>query len=164
MRTCYAFDMDGVLLDSRLAVEESYLAAGVRMPSGAWGLPWREWLIEVCNGDEDEAKVVHNAKNALYPAALQEHGRSLPARDLVLDLFEAKKFVRVLTGASNQGAFAAMSFLDLPYEIVTVTRLTNREKTLQLISMLQLGYDRGMYFDDEFGVEMPSEWESWHVR
>lgn len=40
------FDFDGVLVDSREVVEESYRRAGVEMPKENWGIPGLAWLPE----------------------------------------------------------------------------------------------------------------------
>lgn len=80
------FDLDGTLVDSKEAVKQAYLRAGVTMPEWAWGRPWREWMTD---------PMAHALKAMYYPAALKEHGRKLPLYD-----YASKHGSPVITGAS----------------------------------------------------------------
>ena len=59
----YLFDLDGTLVNTRLAVKEAYRQVGIEMPDDAWGKPWTEWLNN---------KFAHDAKAKIYPDVLKE--------------------------------------------------------------------------------------------
>src|SRR5262245_21811883 len=89
-RQPWAFDLDGVLVDTRRAVVEAYKYVGVDMPDGAWGLPYREWHT-VHNADE-----LHKKKNTYYYKTVGLFAKPMP----LLKVAESWKYP-VLTGASH---------------------------------------------------------------
>lgn len=101
----FAFDLDGTLIHNRQAVVEAYRMAGIDMPYDAWGKPASAWLPE-------DAAQAHAAKNQFYPKALELYAK--PGR--ALNLFRAVAYhndVLIVTGASQQGAAAAIKFLGI---------------------------------------------------
>lgn len=139
------------------------MAAGVRMPESAWGLRWQDWLIDACDQDESAAFEIHTKKTEIYPQKLKEHGVWLPMRELALDLFRADYRVHVVTGASSQGAWTAMQFLELPNAMGYFPGMNARNKENFLLDLAQRGYTTGIYFDDKPGVATPEGWEGWRV-
>jgi beta-phosphoglucomutase-like phosphatase (HAD superfamily) len=155
--TLFVFDLDGVLIDSRQAVEAAYRDAGVEMPSAAWGLPWQSWLIDLCGSDE-KAREVHALKNELYPQKLLEHAQRLPAADIVSALwFMDPHQVRIITGASDRATLAVLEVLNLN-RIQYACGLTSQDKTDILRAFVRFGYNMGMYFDDRDDVQIPEGW------
>jgi phosphoserine phosphatase len=88
----YLFDLDGTLVDTRLAVKEAYRQVGVEMPDGAWGKPWTEWLNN---------KQVHKAKAKAYPNTLKAFAQELP-----LYHYAHQHKCPVITGASREAVRA----------------------------------------------------------
>jgi len=99
----YVFDMDGVLIDTRKAVEAAYARAGVTMPAEAWGLRWQEWC----------SREAHDRKNAMYPTMLNLYARELPAFK-ILQQFGGS----VLTSASTHAARLVQEYLRFPFHLV----------------------------------------------
>lgn len=89
----WVFDLDGTLVDTRLAVLDAYGRAGVNMPEDAWGLPWQDWLITP-EGRPDFAK--HALKNAAYPDCVARLARRLDLLE-----FAVSNRCPILTGASR---------------------------------------------------------------
>ena len=100
-QSCVIFDLDGVLIDSRLMVQQAYEKVGVTMPSEAWGHPWHEWLPNIV-GFKDAARI-HREKTMTYMAMVRKD--DIPT----LPPFEVMRQTRknglgdvaVLTGASR---------------------------------------------------------------
>lgn len=133
MQPYNVFDLDGCLVDTREAVETAYRMAGVEMPVGAWGKPWREWC----------SPHVHELKNHFYPSCLVYYLQPGPA----LPLWKRLTGNRViLTGASLE-ALEAVS-VELPvlrlasYAVVECTRQRKHEELLKLTG-------GGTYYDDD---------------
>lgn len=95
----YAFDVDGVLIDSKSLVARCYEQVGVTMPEGAWGKPWHEWL-------DDGRK--HERKTNLYVEAIEDGEATwLDGRDIVAYYLRKGSPVCFVTGASLR-AFSAI--------------------------------------------------------
>lgn len=110
----YVFDMDGVLIDTRKAVEAAYAKAGMIMPAHAWGKPWQEWC----------PKEVHSLKQVYYPICLSLYARELPAFRVLRDLGGS-----VLTSASQYAAELVQEYLRYPFHLIgtgcsTVDKIT----------------------------------------
>lgn len=156
MTVCSIFDLDGVLIDSRHAVRAAYERVGVTMPLQAWGRPWREWLIDACEGDENEARRVHNLKNEIYPEMVRRHARQLPLAGYIAALDEKSLPCWVITGASNDAAEAALNFLGLDLGLLNACELDTRAKE-RWIAEIAKHYTVGVYFDDQH-VIVPRGW------
>lgn len=97
------FDIDGVIVDTRRAVEAAYLRAGAQVPDGAWGQPWQMWLPDLVG--EDEAIAVHARKNLHYTHYIEQNGLpKLAGWDVVERLTDDDVFF--CTGASYDAAAA----------------------------------------------------------
>lgn len=156
MSVCSVFDLDGCLIDSRQAVREAYRRAGVEMPPGAWGRPWRDWLIHACEDDEDEARRVHNIKNEIYPEMIRRHARQLPLATYMAALAERGLSCWVITGASHDAAVSALSFLGFDDSLLNAWELDVRGKERKLIEIAR-HFSVGTYFDDQH-VHVPTGW------
>lgn len=139
----WLFDMDGTLVDTLRATREAYRKAGMKMPEGAWGKPWREWCPEE----------VHAEKQRIYPNTLREFGRVLPAAELF-------KIVggSILTAASAPSAWSVIeTFLGDRLEGDLYAEYSADEK----ISVIKKYYveSRVIYVDDnlEFGKRVLRE-------
>lgn len=149
--TTYAFDLDGTLVDTREAVRQAYLCAGVSMPDEAWGLPWETWL-------EDPA--AHDRKNAAYPDCLRRYAVKLPLLDVCRRLGGV-----VITGASAGAVSAIKVAFDCPDLAVALTGARRAEKldflqtvaaaSQTMLDLVQSNNDglpakfRGVYVDDD---------------
>lgn len=128
----FVFDLDGVVVNTRLAVEAAYRHAGVEMPADAWGKPWREWCSEK----------VHHAKNLAYRNALIEHATPGPLLWLVRKL---RTEVLVLTGASPDAVNIVKRVFEIDFRTLGFERtpLQKVEKLRELSKTQQV-----VYFDD----------------
>lgn len=87
-----AFDVDGVIIDSRELVTSCYAQVGVDIPDDAWGRPWHEWL------DDGE---LHARKTQLYVEAIEDGLATwLDGRDIVAYYLRKGSPVCFVTGAS----------------------------------------------------------------
>ena len=109
-RTLVTFDLDGVLIDSRRAVEAAYEYVGITLPPDAWGKPATEWLPQVAGGNWCK---VHEHKNAVYRDALRRHARPLVGASYFARLQLLDYDVGIVTAASYAAATAALNFLGL---------------------------------------------------
>lgn len=164
MGTCYVFDLDGTLIDSRLAVENSYRDAGVEMPVDAWGKPWHHWLVDVCSGDHDEALRIHELKNKFYVSNLDRYGRVLPLADLARSLIEAGEPVYVITGGSIDAATTALKRAKIDLMVLYDTEASIAAKSRILHNLWYETHSRGVYFDDMDGVRVPHGWMGVRVK
>lgn len=140
------FDLDGTLIDTREAVREAYLAAGVEMPDAAWGKPWHTWLPQLPNLRLSPEEI-HKIKNANYKHCLREHGRVLPCLQYAVQLDAP-----IITGASVQ-AIAHVK-----------TWLSEQGYHLRSVDLFGASYDmkqfwlnttsRGIYVDDDVDVRV----------
>lgn len=127
------FDLDGTLIDTQKAVKMSYAYFGVRMPDEAWGKPWMEWLPEAA-GSFHQACLVHAAKNEIYPNMIHKYAKRLPPSDLAVHLIKNGVRVRVLTGASPEGAKASLDFLGLMKIVKIIGTGANSDQKLKKLS------------------------------
>jgi hypothetical protein len=149
--------LDGVLIDSRRAVKAAYYAAGIEVPPESWGKPWREWLIDACEGDEAEARRVHDLKNEHYPVAILREARRLPCAALAESLYEVELPVYVITGASRDAAMSCMMFLGLDLQLLHQYECTQRDKERVLGRIAEAFHPVGVYYDDHPTI-VPSGW------
>jgi beta-phosphoglucomutase-like phosphatase (HAD superfamily) len=152
-----AFDLDGVLVDTYEAVKRSYKRVGITMPRDAWGKPWRSWLPGMC-GDAVDALAVHDAKNKVYPEMLRTYGQALPLSDVAQCLLNAGQTMVILTGASETAAYAALDMLGMHRPNIHC-EMTVDDKAAALLDMVEVGYESGVYFDDQDNVIIPRGWQ-----
>lgn len=124
-----AFDLDGTLVDTEVATRKAYRWAGVKMPRGAWGKPWREWL------NDPEA---HAHKQRVYPIALKAHARALPLLQVAVRLNAP-----VLTGASYDTVAAILETFHVRLDVRLIG--ATAEDKLAWLSV----NPRGTYVDDD---------------
>jgi beta-phosphoglucomutase-like phosphatase (HAD superfamily) len=162
LQTYWAFDLDGVLIDTREAVRLAYRAAGVDMPDDAWGRPAFEWLPDLCG---KAAGRVHVRKNEYYPALLAEHGEVLEMALRARLLVETGQPTGVLTGASSEATEAALALLRLRlgFEMPIIRTSCSRQDKIDTLAGLAVRYPQGVYVDDQDGVTVPDGWrfEKW---
>ena len=136
---CYwMFDLDGCLVDTRDAVWQAYLQAGVEMPEGAWGKPVGTW----CTPEQ------HARKNALYPGCLRTHSFPGPALGYWRAARKAGARTGILTGASRDAVNAVFNlYPELATAGVLRTGLTWQQKRGVLRPLAC-----GVYVDDDLAV------------
>lgn len=128
----YVFDLDGTLVETRLAVFTAYMRAGVVMPQDAWGRSASEWLTD---------PEVHRRKVAAYPEKLRLHGQILPLLKYAQDL-EAP----IITGASAE----SVSALEKTFSIKLNVQLfgASTEDKIHWLKTYNPGTARRIYVDD----------------
>lgn len=145
---CWAFDIDGVLVDSKTAVRRAYELAGVVQPESAWGQPWKDWLPLV---SRDPAEV--RALKAEYYMQLIERGQvpRLPMADFALRLERDGHRVAYVTSSSDPSATAILKSLELDHTCLLGTELEPVERARKL----KAWGDYGCYVDDRvLGLEI----------
>jgi hypothetical protein len=154
------FDMDGVLIDSKAYVQSAYHFAGVEMPDGAWGRPWKDWLVDACGGDLDKATTIHRAKNETYMRILEAGTfEELPGSHVAHTLQQRGVPVHFLTSASVQVARMVINRLDLGAENIIGSGCALEDK----VRILNVRPIPGYYVDDHhiLGLEIcaRAEWD-----
>lgn len=138
-----AFDLDGVLVDTRQATEEAYKAVGVHMPPNAWGQPWHVWLND---------PVLHAKKQSIYPKYLKAYARERPLYRMAQAMGAP-----VLTCASDK-SIDAISTMYGPLDFYRVD--SQHGKALLLA---ELGRE-GIFVDDSFEVRrIVADYTQWSV-
>lgn len=131
----YIFDLDGVLIDTKLAVKEAYKRVGVNMPEDAWGKPYEEW----CSHEE------HELKKEVYPQFVDFLATELPMLGVAKDLDLLPNCnVMILTGASA----SAVELLQSKFCFQKLRILcwgANTDTKLKCLASLPSG---GVYFED----------------
>lgn len=136
----HVFDMDGVLVDSKDAVIETYRRAGTDAAASNWGRPWRGWV----------SPEVHELKGRLYPEVLMDLGRPGPMLGTFKRLLNAgDDLVLVATGASWASITAVARFLHtaLPVYIAEADADAKRAALLELQD--RPTFAGGFYYDDD---------------
>jgi phosphoglycolate phosphatase-like HAD superfamily hydrolase len=144
-----AFDLDGTLADTRIAVREAYIRAGApaHLIDANWGKPWAGWT------DQE----THARKNAIYLRDTINLVKRLPP----MNLFQNKTSI-ILTGASLVAAEAVCKKLGLrPRNIFP--ELTAEGKADILDDMFP-----GMFIDDDAeccaAVSRRGKWSVLHFK
>jgi phosphoglycolate phosphatase-like HAD superfamily hydrolase len=162
-RSCWAFDIDGVLIDSRELVEQAYLNAGVALPEEAWGVSWRRWLIDLV-GSEEEALEVHRRKQESYATLLRIRGSAyaLPGAALANALIDVNADVYFVTAASRASALQVLTVLDLPEERLVGTELTTEQRMDLLRDIKTTNESRSYtYIDDRLEGQRIAQDAGW---
>lgn len=143
-----AFDLDGTLLDTRAAVREAYVQAGVIPPDDWWGQPWTQWLSD---------PVAHQRKNEIYQQIAPQMVRALP-------LLQLSRTVPhyIVTGCSA----AAYSMLCKLFHLAPVDVYVGQTLPQRIATLRRLG-PVGMYFDDHLptaqAVQEQTGWTCYHA-
>lgn len=143
----FAYDLDGVLADTKRAIEVSYNQAGIFPPADFWGKPWKEWLWY-----DPEA---HEKKNEFF-AGNAHLIKPLPIFEIYCRLGGI-----ILTGASKEGAAVTLSALagGLWFPEI-VCGLTAEQKADELNKIA----DTGIMFEDSlYNVNIIRERTAWKV-
>lgn len=141
------FDVDGVLVDSRQAVYESYREAGIEMPDDAWGKPWYQWLPHVTKNPSG----IHELKNAAYLRRIANLPL-LSGADVAQRLVKDKSCkVAFVTGASRSATEGILRRCNLfPHKYTYWTSCDFRQK-VRALRYFQSHYwgEPMVYVDDQ---------------
>lgn len=146
--SCWVFDVDGVLADTRQAVKDAYFAVGVDQPDDVWGLSWRLWLPAIVG---DDAPQRHAAKQIFYENALKNGDLPrLAGADLARALIDAGNVVHFVTAASERSACAVIEAVELPTELLWDSELSADARCAALKGIASHCVDFGSftYIDD----------------
>jgi phosphoglycolate phosphatase-like HAD superfamily hydrolase len=143
-----AFDLDGVIADTRGLVKRAYDIVGVDMPDYAWGLSWQEWLPQVIKVGGELARQTHQAKCEIYRTLCLTPGAVPPGP--AFELFQIlahdkERFdVGIITNASPPAAVSVMRGMDISPTFLWASGQTNSLKS----DFLRRKAPRGIYLDD----------------
>lgn len=157
--SCWVFDVDGVLADTRDAVRESYAIAGVDQPDDVWGISWKLWLPAIVG--IEAAPHVHGLKQEAY-AKLLETGAAqrLPGADAAKALMHDGHHVYFVTAASESSAASVLRALKLPQACLEGVELTAAMRTGCLSRLKRMHEDARLhvYVDDrEEGAKIAAD-------
>jgi hypothetical protein len=145
------FDLDGVVVDSREAVEMAYRSAGTVMPEDAWGKPWSEWLTGA------DATQIHANKCRVYPQMLRDYALALP-----LMFYAQEHRIPIITGASREAARSVNVTFGVQLNVIEWS--CTREKKVSVLKFLQNTGQLGIYVDDdEEACQEISERTAWRA-
>lgn len=153
-------DIDGVLVDSRSLVIDSYKYVGVTMPLQAWGHPWQTWLPAVA-GSHEEAQRLHDMKTKAYIEVLRGGAavkNALPFAELLRALeHDMRAQVFYVTGAAKATAIVILQELGLNSDnLVAASATTDSRKEI-----LRSLHVTGVYIDDRIEGKGPAEEAGW---
>lgn len=153
-------DIDGVLIDSRELVVESYRRIGVNMPLDAWGHPWKTWLPGAV-GSYDLAAKLHAKKTEEYVEVLKSGAvrkNALPFAQIAAALESTStNTVYYVTGAAEPVALTILSELGLK----TSNLLGSGVSTDERLRIMRNIHDSGTYIDDRFEGHRPAQLAGW---
>lgn len=117
-----AFDMDGVIADTKQLVLKAYRHAGVRMRNDQWGLPWQDWLPDAVGGSFADACETHERKNKIYMTLLRKEGVPLlpPAAVFLKMYYNSSVELCLLTGASRAAATRILDEIGVDPDAITM--------------------------------------------
>ena len=146
--TIFIFDIDGTLVDTRVALRDAYIAAGVDpslIAEFCGKSPWKAWCTQE----------IHDKKTALYRSALLKYGKRGPAYPLLKYVKSIGVEVAALTGASAS-AVAELVITGLLDDDITVlgTECTIMRKR-DVLYELGDHHDHVFYVDDNPGDIRP---------
>ncbi len=130
----WAFDIDGVLGQTKGLVHEAYIRAGVEPPEESWGIEWKLWLPSIVG--HDRAIEIHERKQIEYEKLLfsGDHDVRLPGADLAQSLVNSGHFVIYVTAASWRSATALLDLLALDCAQLKGAELSPSERTRILLT------------------------------
>jgi FMN phosphatase YigB (HAD superfamily) len=153
-------DIDGVLVDSRELVRESYLAVGIEMPVQAWGHPWQTWLPAAV-GSLEKAKELHVEKTKKYVETLKSGAarkHSLPFADIARSLErDPACAVYYVTGAAHDTAVTILNELGLKAENLVGSGVSTSERE----AIFRTLGPTGVYIDDRIEGQSPAHAAGW---
>lgn len=160
MTQFWCCDIDGVIVDSKVLVRESYKAVGIDMPIEAWGHPWKTWLPAAV-GSYELAEQLHKKKTDAYVDVLLSGAAresALPFTQIVRAL-ERDRGTKVfyVTGAAHKAAVAILNELGLRVENLLASSVTTAEREQLLKSIA----DTGVYVDDRIEGQAPAHAAGW---
>lgn len=140
-----AFDLDGVLIDSRRAVEMAYIEAGAELRPSDWGRSASEWMGRF---PPDTAEKIHRMKQHYYPKMLSLYANPLAGSYVAQLLAKDGIGVWVLTSASLISAVDALRFLGI-YNICEVVRSVPRSRKITALQRWSIDHRVRCYVDDD---------------
>lgn len=153
-------DIDGVLIDSRELVRESYWRVGISMPLEAWGHPWKTWLPAAV-GSYDLAAKLHARKTEEYVDVLKSGAvrkNALPFARIVSALEStSSNSVYYVTGAADEVAKTILTELDLNVDALLGSGVSTDER----FGIMRSIDDTGTYIDDRFEGHRPAMLAGW---
>lgn len=170
LKSFWAFDVDGVVADTRPAVREAYRLAGIDQPEEAWGISWKIWLPAIAG---DHAEAVHQEKQRHYRDLLRdvdaEWAVRRPGADMAQSLIKAGHGVVFVTSASWESAQAVLQQLRFPRELLIGAELSPSERARLLVRVMDEhddDFSHYVYVDDrKEGAEVArmAGWRFVHV-
>jgi hypothetical protein len=153
-------DIDGVLVDSRSLVIESYKYVGIDMPMQAWGHPWQTWLPSAV-GSHEKARELHEKKTEAYIEVLRAGAalkNALPFAEILRALeHDMRARVFYVTGAAKATATVILQELGLNADNLVAASVTTdaRKEILESLD------SSGVYIDDRIEGKGPAEEAGW---
>jgi phosphoglycolate phosphatase-like HAD superfamily hydrolase len=124
-----SFDLDGVIVDSRVAIAEAYATAGVTVPDDWWGRSWRSWLPEAAAAAGLDVTEVRRRKFEAYNRFVGEGlVEPIAGYSVARRLIDEGEEVFVVTLASQWSVDAILGHLDLD---VPRFATTDKQSTLR---------------------------------
>lgn len=146
----YAYDLDGVLIDTRQATIEAYAVAGVTPPQDFYCRPWQSWTTPE----------VHARKSAALPQVASPHNiKALPLLDF------ARRHRGIILSMCSDEALAITNPMFRLYEIGTIMNKLSIQDRLEFLEQMPTApEDSFIYFDDnaEF-CELVSKHTRWQA-
>lgn len=143
----HVFDMDGTLVDTRVAIKEAYRLAGINMPDDAFGRPWRKWC----------PVAVHQNKNVHYQKTI-ELASEMWCMGALRELVLLHRPVYILTGASTEAVHAVIRRFNIHPSVRFKAELSRHQKANWLLI-----HGLGVYVDDDAQtrviVERKTQWK-----
>jgi len=158
--TVWCSDIDGVLVNSREMVIESYKLVGVDMPIQAWGQPWHVWLPSAVRS-YDVALELHKQKTEAYAEMLKNGAavsNKLPFAEILMAL-EKRNGTQVfyVTGAAREAGTAVLWALGLNSKNLVAVNATTQERE----GVFRELAPTGVYIDDRIEGQAPATAAGW---
>lgn len=146
----WAFDIDGVLVDTRALVFEAYEEAGCPMPPDKFGVLWSKWMPEAC-GSYEAAVRIHDLKTDIYlDKVAAGQVKCLPGADMARALRQAGHRVFAVTSASLDAALTSLDAAGLERNLLLGYAL-NPAGRVRIMEQIRRGRPKGeqhTYVDD----------------
>lgn len=120
----YVFDLDGTLIDNKLAIYAAYQGAGVKPPSDFFTTPSHKWK----RPPTEEQKAL---KNKVYAATIPQRCKVGPAFTLWHALHEDIR--TILTGASGDSVKITLQALNITSTFLCKKSLPDKVHTLRAL-------------------------------
>jgi hypothetical protein len=153
-------DIDGVIVDSRELVLESYARVGIQMPPEAWGHPWQTWLPGAV-GSYEAAEKLHKEKTEKYIEVLRSGAAIKAALPFsgILRALERDPACEVyyITGAAELTAITILQELGLNFKNLLAASMTTGDRTAELLKVSPYG----TYIDDRIEGQAAADKAGW---